>query len=78
MAEFRNKNFGVSMYVNGFTWWVYRDNANTKDMSADGFFDPVYTLLAIGDVITLVGNNTTDNYYIKSIKPTVLKRLGEE
>lgn len=74
---FENKKLTVMACAGGFTWWQYKDNEPIKTLTADAFFDPIYTLLACGDLITIVANDTTDTYYVKSIRPTKLKKQGE-
>lgn len=74
---FKNENFAVTVFSNGFTGWLYKANEPIENIIADNFFEPVSALLNCGDTITIVASNTTDNYYVSHINPVQLKKLGE-
>lgn len=75
---FENKRFSVLTYANGFTHWHYNTSENIEEIIKDGYFDPIYTLINNGDLITISAKNTSDIYYVANINPTKLKKLGEK
>ena len=74
--KFENKNFAVLVYANGFTGWLYRSKEPITKIIADGYFAPVETLLNVGDTMTIVASDTSDVYYVSSLNPVSLKKLG--
>lgn len=58
----------VIAYANGFTMWHYSSTEHTlAEIVADGFFNPVNTLCAVGDIIIINGTDTTGMRRIVSI-----------
>lgn len=74
---FQNKNLSVLAYANGFTLWHYASEDLMEEITKDGYFDPIYTLVGIGDIFILNGADTTKTMYLKNIKPMILANLGE-
>lgn len=65
---FKNRNINVIAYANGFILWHYSSNEETlAEIVADGFFNPVSTLCAVGDTIIINGTDTTGIRRIISI-----------
>lgn len=57
---FENKNLSVIAYASGFTLWHYVNHKELlKDICSDGYFDKVYTLMNIGDMIIINGQDTS-------------------
>lgn len=74
----QNKNLSVIAYANGWTLWMYRDMTKSIDeMEKVGFFDKVQDLMAIGDVIYIVAQDTVKHLWIKTLRPVSLEELGE-
>jgi outer membrane protein assembly factor BamA len=65
--SFQNKNLSVIAYANGFTLWHYAAAESVATISATGYFNPVRTLMNIGDIIII---NASDNTAIKKINIT--------
>ena len=64
----------VIAYANGFTLWHYSSNEETlAEIVADGFFNPVSTLCAVGDIIIINGTDTTGIRRIESIADKQVK-----
>lgn len=64
---FQNKNLSVIAYANGFTLWHYAANETMANISANGYFNNVKTLMNIGDIVII---NASDNTAIKKINIT--------
>ncbi len=64
---FQNKNLSVIAYANGFTLWHYAAQESIATISTTGFFNPVRTLMNIGDIVII---NASDNTVIKKINIT--------
>ena len=43
----------VIAYANGFTLWHYADNTPLKTICDARFFNPIYNLLNIGDIVII-------------------------
>ena len=57
---FKNKNFNVIAYANGFTLWHYSSNEETlEEIEQDNYFGFVYTLINNGDIIIIAGKTGT-------------------
>lgn len=57
---FKNKNFNVVAYANGFTLWHYSSNEETlEEIEQDNYFGVVYTLMNNGDIIIIAGKTGT-------------------
>ncbi len=62
---FQNKNLSVIAYANGFTLWHYAAASDTvENITADGYFNNVKTLMNTGDIIMI---NASDNTTIKKV-----------
>lgn len=73
-----NKNLAVIACANNWTLWMYRDMTKSIDeMEKVGFFDKVQDLMAIGDVIYIVAQDTVKHLYIKTLRPVTLEDMGE-
>lgn len=71
---FKNKNMSVIAYANGFTMWHYSSTEHTlAEIVADGFFNPVNTLCAVGDIIIINGTDTTGMRRIESLADKQVK-----
>ena len=57
--SFKNKNLSVIAYVNGFTLWHYSAESNESfdDITKDGYFDVVKTLMEVGDMFIISTKN---------------------
>lgn len=65
---FKNRDCSVIAYANGFTLWHYSSNENIfAEIAVDGFFNPMATLCAVGDIIIINGTDTTGMRRIVSI-----------
>lgn len=64
---FQNKNLSVIAYANGFTLWHYAANETLANITTDGYFNSVKTLMNIGDVVIV---NASDNTSLKKITAT--------
>ena len=62
---FKNKNMSVIAYANGFTLWHYKSDDNMQIISMNGYFMPIHSLMAIGDIIII---NAQDGTAIKAVK----------
>lgn len=51
--SFQNKNLSVIAYANGFTLWHYAAQESISSINATGFFNPVRTLMNIGEFDTI-------------------------
>ena len=57
---FKNKNFSVVAYANGFTLWHYYSNEETlEEIEQDNYFNIAYTLMNNGDIIIVAGKTGT-------------------
>lgn len=65
--SFQNKNLSVIAYANGFTLWHYSANESVATITANGYFNPVRTLMNIGDIVII---NGSDNTVLKKINIT--------
>lgn len=68
---FQNKNLSVIAYANGFTLWHYAADETLTAISAAGYFDNVKTLMNIGDLIIINGNNNTSIKKVSAVTPSV-------
>ena len=59
---FKNKNFSVLAYANGFTLYHYKSDETLGVVTQDNYFDPVKHLSATGDIIII---NALDGTTIK-------------
>ncbi len=66
---FQNKNLSVIAYANGFTLWHYSARETLSQISANGYFNGVKTLMNVGDIIII---NASDTTAIKKINVTEL------
>lgn len=68
----------VVAYANGWTLWQYMDKTISVDeMEQVGFFDKIKDLMAIGDVIYLIANDTVKQLWVKTLEPVTLEEMGE-
>jgi len=75
---FQNKNMSVIAYANGFTMWHYSaKQEQLADVMKPGYFDPVYTLMDLGDLIIICAEDTTQTVYVKHLHPVTLVKQGE-
>lgn len=75
---FRNKDLSVLAYANGFTLWHYASDDNLEDIVKEGYFDPVYTIAGIGDIIIINAIDTTQIMFMRSLKPhIILEEMGK-
>lgn len=65
--SFQNKNLSVIAYANGFTLWHYAASESVSAITATGYFNPVHTLMNIGDIVII---NGSDNTALKKINIT--------
>lgn len=73
----KNKNLSVIAYANGWTEWLYKDlSISVDEVEKEGFFDKVSDLMAIGDVVWIVGLDTVKHMWIKTLRPVSLEDLG--
>lgn len=56
---FQNKNLSVIAYANGFTLWHYAADETLTAITTAGYFNPVKTLMNIGDIVIVNGSNGT-------------------
>lgn len=74
----KNKNLSVIAYANGWTEWLYKDmSISVDEVEKEGFFDKVSDLMAIGDVVWIICQDTVKHMWIKTLKPVSLEDLGE-
>lgn len=73
---FKNKDLSVLAYANGFTLWHYTSDEPMDEITKKGYFDPIYTLVGIGDLFIINAADTTKTLCLKSIKPMILMELG--
>lgn len=75
--EYRNQNMAVIAYASGFTMWHYTARNTPLDtVLKDGFFNPIYDLCAVGDIIIICTDNETAMRRISSLDGRVVK-LGK-
>ena len=68
----------VIAYANGWTMWCYTDRAVSIDeVETPGFFDKIYTLMNVGDIVYCVCKDTVKQLWVKTIKPVTLEDMGE-
>lgn len=78
MNKFVNKRMSVIAYADGVTIWMYVDrNISVDEMEQEGFFNPVKDLMAIGDPIYLIAQDTVKHMWIKTVNPVSLEDMGE-
>jgi len=65
--SFQNKNLSVIAYANGFTLWHYAATETVSAIVATGYFNPVRTLMNVGDIMII---NGSDNTAIRKINQT--------
>lgn len=71
---FKNRDMSVIAYANGFTLWHYASTEHTlAEIVADGFFNPVFTLCAVGDIIVINGTDTSGMRRIESLADKQVK-----
>lgn len=73
---FKNNNLSVISFVNGFTLWHYTSDEPMDEITKKGYFDPMYTLVGIGDIFIINAADTTKILCLKNIKPMILMELG--
>lgn len=74
----KNKNLSVVAYANGWTAWLYKDmSISVDEVEKEGFFDKVSDLMAIGDVVWIVCQDTVKHMWIKTLRPVSLEEMGE-
>ena len=74
----KNKNLSVIAYANGWTAWLYKDmSISVDEVEKEGFFDKVSDLMAIGDVVWIVCQDTVKHMWIKTLRPVSLEEMGE-
>lgn len=74
----KNKNLSVVAYVNGWTAWLYKDmSISVDEVEKEGFFDKVADLMAIGDVVWIICQDTVKHMWIKTLRPVSLEEMGE-
>lgn len=62
---FINHNLSVIAYADGWTLWLYKNHQETtEDMQKENYFQRIKELCATGDIIYLVGKDTTKQMYI--------------
>lgn len=66
---FQNKNLSVIAYANGFTLWHYAARETMAQITTNGYFNGVKTLMNIGDIVII---NASDTTAIKRINVTEL------
>jgi hypothetical protein len=64
---FQNKNLSVIAYANGFTIWHYAANETKAIITAAGYFNPVKTLMNIGDIVIV---NASDGTAMRAVTAT--------
>lgn len=64
---FKNKNFSVVAFCNGWTWWHYvsHDDSLRDIIDNNEYFLPVRALMNTGDMIVINGKDTTGVRYIE-------------
>lgn len=64
---FKNKNFSVVAFCNGWTGWHYvsHDDSLRDIIDNSEYFAPVRTLMNTGDMIVINGKDTTGVRYIE-------------
>ena len=67
----QNKNLSVIAYANGFTMWHYAGSEALATVSANGFFNAVASLMNIGDIVIINGNDTTGLRKVTATNPAV-------
>ena len=50
---FKNKDFSVIAYANGFTMWHYTTRDTMAEICHAGYFQPVSTLINVGDIMII-------------------------
>lgn len=74
----KNKNLSVVAYANGWTEWLYKDiSISVDEVEKEGFFDKVADLMAVGDVVWIICQDTVKHMWIKTLKPVSLEELSE-
>jgi hypothetical protein len=68
---FANKNLSVIAYANGFTMWHYIGTEALASISASGYFNSVASLMNMGDIIIVNGNDTTGIRKVTATSPAV-------
>lgn len=56
---FQNKNMSVVAYCNGWTLWHYKSDEPLSEICKVGYFSPIYTLCAVGDIIIINADDST-------------------
>ena len=74
---FKNRrNMSVIAYANGWTLWCYKDmQTPIEEMVHKGFFDTVKDLMAVGDVIYIVGSNGVKHMYVYALDTVAVKEI---
>ena len=74
--KFENRRMSVIAYADGWTMWLYKDMQEpTEEMMHKGFFNPVKDLMAVGDVIYLVGSNGVKHMRIYAVDTVSLAEI---
>lgn len=67
MSAYQEKNLSVIAYANGFTLWQYDGKKQSiKELTAPGFFNPVYALMNHGDMVILTARETSKICTVKN------------
>lgn len=75
--KYKNVDMSVIAYANGFTLWHYNGkNIPTDVLLKDGFFNPIYDLCDVGDIIIISTDKETAMRRISSLDGRVVK-LGK-
>ncbi|MDR1694557.1 MAG: hypothetical protein LBR70_05160 [Lactobacillaceae bacterium] len=54
--SFKNQNFSVLAYANGFTLWNYNTEDALADVKTAGYFNEIASFARVGDMILTVAN----------------------
>lgn len=73
---FKNRNLSVLNYADGWTLWLYKNKEQTvESMQHKGFFNPVKDLMAVNDIIYIVGSDGVKQVYITTLDDVTVKEL---
>lgn len=74
----KNKNLSVVAYANGWTAWLYKDmSISVDEVGKEGFFDAVSDLMAVGDIVWIICQDTVKHMWVKTLRPVSLEELSE-
>lgn len=75
---FENRKLSVIAYADGITIWMYNNrNLSIEKMEKEGFFNPVKDLMAVGDPIYLIAQDTVKQMWVKTVNPVSLEDMGK-